>query len=73
MRSLRSAFVEVHEELEAKFPNYEAQSREHSHMAQVYAVPSQPDCLLGPFDRHFTQCHRHGNGRSCDTSANRSV
>ena len=38
VRSLRSAFVEVHEELEAKFPDYEMQSKEHSHIAQVHAV-----------------------------------
>jgi len=38
VRSLRSAFVEVHEELEAKFPDYEAQSKEHSRIAQVHAV-----------------------------------
>jgi len=37
VRSLRTAFVEVHEELEAKFPDYEAHSKEHSHMAQVCA------------------------------------
>jgi len=38
VRSLRLAFVEVHEELEAKFPDYEAHSKEHSHMSQVYAA-----------------------------------
>jgi len=38
VRSLRSAFVEVHEELEAKFPDYEMQSKEHSRIAQVHAV-----------------------------------
>jgi len=38
VRSLRSAFVEVHEELESKFPDYEAQSKEHSRMAQVLAA-----------------------------------
>jgi len=43
VRSLRSAFVEVHEELEAKFPDYEAQSKEHSRMAQVFTAVSLPE------------------------------
>jgi len=38
VRSLRSAFVEVYEELEAKFPDYEAHSKEHSQMSQVRAA-----------------------------------
>jgi len=38
VQSLRTAFVEVHEELEAKFPDYEAHSKEHSRMAQVIAA-----------------------------------
>jgi len=38
VQSLRTAFVEVHEELEAKFPDYEAHSKEHSRMAQVCAA-----------------------------------
>ena len=37
VRSLRAAFVEVHQELEAKFPDYESHSKEHSSMAQVHA------------------------------------
>ena len=35
VRSLRSAFIEVHEELESRFPDYEAHSKEHSCMAEV--------------------------------------
>jgi len=53
VQSLRTAFVEVHEELEVKFPDYEAHSKDHSSMAQVI-VALRPHMLYGCWEQSAT-------------------